>query len=173
MHLARFPLPYASRLLLYSSSNRGRGVCVGGGPLPATCLMGGGRGFFGVSAKVCAAHQRSNPCLSRPIASLAATEPGHCHARRRDYGRRTVDWWPRLDHPRGGRHRGRHRRRLRPRRRPPPPVCGPVGRLPKAASWRPPPCVREAAVWCRGRLPDGFRRPGAGLAVGLGRPEAG
>ena len=63
MHLARCPLPSASRLLLHSGSSRGRGICVGGGPLPATCLMGGGRGFFGVSAKVCAAPQRSNPCL--------------------------------------------------------------------------------------------------------------
>ena len=54
--LLRCPLP-TSRLLLHRGSSRGRGVCVGGGPLPATCLMGGGRGFFGVFAKVCAAPQ--------------------------------------------------------------------------------------------------------------------
>ena len=125
MRLARCLLPSSSRLLLHSGSSRGRDICVGGGPLPATCLMGGGRGFFGVSAKVCAAPQGLNPCPFRPIAPLAATEPGRCQALRRDYGRRTLDWQPRIDQVHGGRHRGRRRSRLRPRCRPPAPLAAP------------------------------------------------
>ena len=35
------------------------------------------------------------------------------------------------------------------------------------------PAMCVAAVRCGGRLPDGFRWPGAGWAVGLGRAEAG